>query len=796
MFFSTFAKQTFKAISMKHLKTLSAAALLIAGCGGSADAPQLGKASIDEVIAAMTNEEKAFLLVGSGMAGATGTEAVVGSSDELVPGAAGTTHAIPRLGIPAIVLADGPAGLRIKPIRPGSNDTYYCTAFPIATVLASTWDTELVREVGKSMGNEVLEYGADVILGPGVNIHRNPLCGRNYEYYSEDPLLAGQTAAAIINGIQSQNVGTSIKHFAVNSQETFRTKTDAHVSQRAIREIYLRQFEIAVRESNPWTVMTSYNKLNGTYTSESQELNNTILRGEWGFKGLVMTDWFAGRDAVAQEQAGQDLLMPGVDRQYNEILDGLNSGKLDSKVVDANIRRILELVMKSPHFKGYKNSNKPDLKAHAAITRQAAAEGSILLTNKQNALPFSDKIKKVALFGVTSYDYVSGGIGSGDVNEEYTVSLYEGFKNAGLEVDENLNKIYSDIIKFQQDTFRANPANKDSMVFRFQSVNPDFKAADINAAVKANDVAVITFGRISGEFKDRRIADFYLSDNEILLLKNVSDAFRKAGKKTVVILNVGGVIETASWRDIPDAILLPWMGGQEGGNAVADILTGKVNPSGRLPMSFPVDYFDVPGAKNFPYDIKPNAATLFGVEMERPEGENIDFTNYAEDIYVGYRYYNTYGKKVAFPFGFGLSYTTFTLSNLQVVKNENGYEVTVDIKNTGKVDGKEVAQLYISSPSDGVKKPAIELKAFAKSRNLKPGESQTVKMTVKIDDMQFFDEASSSWVLDKGVYKFSIGTNAGNLVETKEVEVSEPVVRKVNNVLAPAQPIELLSELK
>ncbi len=789
MFFSTFAKQTFKAISMKHLKTLSAAALLIAGCGGSADAPQLGKASIDEVIAAMTNEEKAFLLVGSGMAGATGTEAVVGSSDELVPGAAGTTHAIPRLGIPAIVLADGPAGLRIKPIRPGSNDTYYCTAFPIATVLASTWDTDLVQEVGKSMGNEVLEYGADVILGPGVNIHRNPLCGRNYEYYSEDPLLAGQTAAAIINGIQSQNVGTSIKHFAVNSQETFRTKTDAHVSQRAIREIYLRQFEIAVRESNPWTVMTSYNKLNGTYTSESQALNNTILRDEWGFKGLVMTDWFAGRDAVAQEQAGQNLLMPGVDRQYNEILDGLNSGKLDSKVVDANIRRILELVMKSPHFKCYKNSNKPDLKAHAAITRQAAAEGSILLTNKQNALPFSDKIKKVALFGVTSYDYVSGGIGSGDVNEEYTVSLYEGFKNAGLEVDENLNKIYSDIIKFQQDTFRANPANKDSMVFRFQSVNPDFKVADINVAVKANDVAVITFGRISGEFKDRRIADFYLSDNEKLLLKNVSDAFRKAGKKTVVILNVGGVIETASWRDIPDAILLPWMGGQEGGNAVADILTGKVNPSGRLPMSFPMDYFDVPGAKNFPYDIQPNAATLFGVEMERPEGENIDFTNYTEDIYVGYRYYNTYGKKVAFPFGYGLSYTTFTLSNLQVVKNENGYEVTVDIKNTGKVDGKEVAQLYISSPSDGVKKPAIELKAFAKSRNLKPGESQTVKMTVKIDDMQYFDEASSSWVLDKGVYKFSIGTNAGNLIETKEVEVAEPVVRRVNNVLAPAQPI-------
>ena len=780
---------------MKLMKTISAAALLVAGCGG-ADAPKLGTNTIDEVVAAMTNEEKALLLVGSGMAGATDTEqAVVGASDAIIPGAAGTTHAIPRLGIPAIVLADGPAGLRISPKRTGSSDTYYCTAFPIATALASTWDTELVANVGISMGNEVLEYGADVILGPGVNIHRNPLCGRNYEYYSEDPLLSGKMAAAIIGGIQSQNVGTSIKHFAANSQETFRTKTDAHVSQRAIREIYLRQFEIAIRESDPWTVMTSYNKLNGTYTSESQPLCNTILRDEWKYNGLVMTDWFAGHDAVAQVQASQDLLMPGVDRQYNEILEALNNGKIDKNSVDANIRRILELIVKTPRFKGYKYSNKPDLKAHAAITRQSAAEGSVLLTNKNNALPFDSKIKSVALFGVTSYDYVSGGIGSGDVNEEYTVSLYEGFRNAGFNVDENLNQKYTEIIKFQKDTFHANPANDNPMVFRFQSVNPEFNVADIKSAVSQNDVAIITFGRISGEFKDRRIADFYLSDNEKSLLKNVSEAFRKAGKKTIVILNVGGVIETASWCNIPDAILLPWMGGQEGGNAVADILTGKVNPSGRLPMSFPIDYFDVPGAKNFPYDIQPNPATLFGVDMERSEGENIDFTNYVEDIFVGYRYYNTVGKKVAFPFGYGLSYTTFELSNLQVVEKEKGYEVSVDIKNTGKVDGKEVAQLYISSPIDGIKKPALELKAFAKSQNLKPGESQTVKMTVCIDDMEYFDTASSSWKLDKGIYKFAIGTNAGNIVESKDVEVTSEVVRKTNDVLAPSQTIAILPEL-
>ena len=795
MIFSTFAKQTLKAISMKHLKTLSAAALLIAGCGGSADAPQLGKASIDEVIAAMTNEEKAYLLVGSGMKGETGNVPVVGSTDDLVPGAAGTTHAIPRLGIPSIVLADGPAGLRIKPTREGSEDTYYCTAFPIATALASTWNTDLVQNVGKSMGNEVLEYGVDVILGPGANMHRNPLCGRNYEYYSEDPILAGKTAAALINGIQTQNVGTSIKHFAGNSQETYRNKTDARLSERALREIYLRQFEIAICESQPWTVMTSYNKINGTYSSESQELCNTILRDEWGFKGLVMTDWFGGSDSKAQMRAGNDLLMPGVDRQYTEILEGLNSGTLDSKVVDTNVKRLLELILKSPTFKGYKFSNKPDLKAHADITRQTAAEGSILLTNKNNALPFTDKTKKVALFGITSYNFVSGGTGSGDVNEAYTVSLYEGLRNAGLTVDENLNKIYADAVKYQRDTFYQNPAHKDSLMFRFHGVNPDMKANDINAAVKANDVAVITFGRISGEFKDRRIADFYLSDVEKSLLKNVTAAFRKAGKKTIVILNIGGVIETASWCDIPDAILLPWMGGQEGGNAVADILTGKVNPSGRLPMSFPIDYFDVPGAKNFPYDIEPTQATLWGGEKSDVV-ENVDFTNYVEDIFVGYRYYNTVNKKVAFPFGYGLSYTTFEMSNIKVIENQNGYEVSVDIKNTGKVDGKQVAQLYIASPVEGVKKPAVELKAFAKSRNLKPGETETVKMTVSKNDIQYFDTASGSWVLDKGTYKFSIGTDACNLVVSQDVTVNEPVIRKAHNVLAPAQPIEILPELK
>ncbi len=769
------------------MTTLSAAALLASSCGDTKP-PQLGVDPIEDVIAAMTNEEKTALLIGRGMPGATGTQAVVGANDEIIPGAAGTTHAIPRLGIPSIVLADGPAGLRIKPERPGSSDTYYCTAFPIATALSSTWNPELVEQVGQSMGEEVLEYGVDVILGPGVNIHRNPLCGRNYEYYSEDPVLAGVTAASIIKGIQSKNVGTSIKHFAANNQETLRTKGDSRVSQRALREIYLKQFEIAIKESDPWTVMTSYNYLNGTYTSESKELNQTILRDEWGYKGLVMTDWFAGSNTVAQVESGNDLLMPGVDRQTEELLNALNNGSIDVKAVDANVKRMLELIMKTPRFKGYQGSNKPDLKAHAAITRQAAAEGSVLLTNQNHALPVStEKVKNVALFGVTSYDYISGGVGSGDVNEEYTVSLYDGFKNAGFNVDENLNTLYTKIIADQKEEF----GKKDSMVFRFVSENPQFSIEDIKKAEASNELAVITFGRVSGEFQDRRIANFYLSDNEKSLLNNVAKVFKAKGKKVVVILNTVGVMETASWRDIPDAILCPWMGGQEGGNAVVDILTGKVNPSGRLPMSFPIDYFDVPGAKDFPYDIQATPNTLFGVEEENHvERQNVDYTYYTEDIFVGYRYYNTFGKKTAFPFGYGLSYTTFKMDNMTAELSGDVVKVTVDVANTGLVNGKQVAQLYAAINVPG--RPALELKSFAKTSELAPGDKQKLTMTVPVNEFAYFDEANSSWIVPSGEIVLAIGENAETIVAKTAVTLPELPAVKVNDVLKPSADFEIM----
>lgn len=538
---------------------------LVTACGSPKGVPQLGKNSIDEVVAAMTLEEKAHLVIGTGMANASGDAPVIGETRNLVPGAAGTTYPIPRLGIPGIVLADGPAGLRISPIRQGDSSSYYCTHFPIGTLLASSWNCDLVDQVGQAIGNEVLEYGVDVLLAPALNIHRNPLCGRNFEYYSEDPLLSGKIAASYVRGVQSNGVGTSIKHYALNNQETNRMKNDARVSPRAIREIYLKGFEITVKESAPWTVMSSYNYLNGVYTSESIDLQTTVLRDEWGFKGMVMTDWFGGSDAAAQMWAGNDMLQPGRQGQFEAIVEAVNSGRLSEADLDRNVTRILELIVKSPRFKGYSYSNKPDLAAHATITRESAVEGMVLLENS-GVLPLSESVKKIALFGTTSYNFIAGGTGSGDVNRAYTVSLLDGIKNAGYTPDASLTSYYQKYI--EDETARLNPKSNDPMSFFMPKVRAgEFvpKPSMLSRSVEANDMAIITIGRTSGEFFDRKISDFTLSESEYGMIEAVCEAFHKAGKSVVVILNVGGVIETASWNSLPDAILLAWQAGQEGG---------------------------------------------------------------------------------------------------------------------------------------------------------------------------------------------------------------------------------------
>lgn len=769
---------------------VATATLLLASCG-KGDL-KLNENNIDEIVAAMTLEEKAVLVVGVGMDGQdTGESATIGSSADLVPGAAGSTHAIPRLGIPQIVLADGPAGLRINPTREGDEQTYYCTHFPIGTLLASTWNEQLIEEVGQSIGNEVLEYGADVLLAPALNIHRNPLCGRNFEYYSEDPFLAGKTAAAYVRGVQSQGVGTSIKHFALNSQETNRTGVNAIVETRAIREIYLKGFEIAVKESDPWTVMTSYNKVNGIYTSEDPELVETVLRDEWGYKGTVMTDWFGGKDAVAQMHAGNDMLQPGRPQQYTDIVEGVKSGKLAQADLDRNVKRILQLIVRSPRFKGYKYSNNPDLTAHAAVTRQSATEGMVLLENRNNTLPLNNQIKNVAVYGITSYDFIAGGTGSGNVNRAYTVSLLDGLKNVGYSIDEKVQAKY-EAYKVQCEEEKARKAAENSgnhlMSFLPQPLPAEIVPtnAELTAAVSANDAAIITLGRISGEFLDRTRDNFNLSAEELQLIKNVSRAFQAARKKVIVVLNIGGVIETASWNKLPDAVLLAWQAGQEGGNSVADVLAGKVSPSGKLPMTWPIKLEDHASTRNFPRaeDFNLDLSIFMGGENKEDAEprEFWDYTNHSEGIFVGYRWFDKQNLAVSYPFGYGLSYSSFEYSGATVSSADGIVTVNVDVKNVGAVEAKEVVEVYATAPGQDMNKPAKELRAYAKTQTLKPGESETLTMTFAEADLASFCESKSALVVEGGDYAIHIGASSRDIRAQLDLTIAAAEI-KTHNVL-------------
>lgn len=759
-------------------------------------APQLNANNIEEVIKAMTLEEKAQLLVGGGNDGFVGSGAMLGHQKKFVPGAAGTTVAIPRLGIPATVQCDGPAGVHIDAHREGDSRNYYATGFPVGTCLASTWNTDLVRKVGEAIGNETLEYGCDVVLGPGMNLHRNPLCGRNFEYYSEDPVVTGLMGTAFVLGVQSQGVGVSAKHFAVNSQESDRTRVDERLSQRALRELYLKGFEMMVRKSNPWTIMSAYNKVNGIYAQGNKDLLTNILRNDWGYKGIVETDWIGKREDLPVEQevaAGNDLMMPGYPAQVKDIVNAVKSGKLDVNDVDRNVRRMLEYIVKTPRFKGYKYSGEPDLKAHAAITRQSSTEGMVLLKNNA-ALPIRG-LKTVALFGVNSYDFMSGGLGSGAVNVGYSVDMVTGLKNIGVATTPQLTEIYQNYVKYAKAKLKA---DKNPMMWFLNQGQPKLDEIDITERCVANeepkaDAAIITIGRQAGEGMDRQInGEFNLSKTEQDMIFRVSDAFHAKGKKVIVIINSGSVMETASWRDRVDAILVAWQPGIEGGNSVADILTGKVNPSGKLTMTWPIAATDHPSTANFAkeYDMY----TYKNMEgWGKGNIPGVDFSNHEEDIYVGYRYFDTFKKDVAYPFGFGLSYTTFEMGKPSVKANGKNIEVSVTVKNTGKVAGKQVAQVYVTAPMGAYEKPAKELKTFGKTRELKPGESQTLKMTLEKRDLASFDEANSQWKVDAGNYLFQVGTDVESIKGIATLKVAE-YTEKTSRACAPNVQLNYLKQ--
>jgi beta-glucosidase len=729
-------------------------------------------ARVADLLSRLTLEQKVRLVSGLGM----NMNLDQPGDFETVPGAAGYTYPIDELGIPSIVLADGPAGLRIWPKRTGEERTYYATAFPIETSLASSWDTDLIESVGRAMGDEAKEYGVDVLLAPGMNIHRDPRGGRNFEYYSEDPFLSGHMAGALINGVESVGVGATPKHYVANNQETNRVMVDTIVGERALREIYLRGFEIAVKKSDPWAIMSAYNKVNGIAVSEHRPLLVDVLREEWGFSGVVMTDWFAGYDPVAQMIAGNELLMPGQENRTLQIHEAVLNGDLDEAILDRNVALIIEMVFKSLTFAGYAHSDDPDLKANAKTARVAAAESAVLLKNEKRVLPLTFSTKKIATFGIGSYEFVSGGTGSGDVNESYTVALIDGLTNREYEVDKSLQEIYEPYIAGEKLKL---PKKK----FFFESVPPlpemPLGSDLLDGAAVANDIALLTIGRNSGEFQDRGLkGDFYLTEAERAMIDGVSSAFHRAGKKVVVILNIGNVIETASWRGQADAILLPWQGGQEAGNAVVDVLTGDVNPSGKLPTTFPIRYEDVPSSDTFPGVEIPGEEISIAGGLLKAKPSRVE---YEDDIFVGYRYYDTFDVSPAYEFGYGLSYTRFEYSDVTIAAN-GGFSITVTVTNAGAVAGREVIQLYVSAPEGNLVKPAKELKGFAKTSELPPGASETVTFELSSNDLASFHDDRAAWLAEGGEYLVSVGASSRDIrsvasfILEKEVVVADNLI--------------------
>ena len=750
--------------------------------------PKLTKDNINEVVNAMTLEEKVYLLVGG-----TGDITIPGMPENQgapVAGVAGITRAIPRLGIPATILADGPAGARVNPADENAEITTFATGYPVGTALASTWNPALVTELTAAMGHEVKEYGIDLFLAPGQNIHRNALCGRNFEYFSEDPLVAGKMSAAYVNGIQSQGVGATVKHFIANNQETNRDFVDVHANPRALREIYLKGFEIAVKESEPWALMTSYNSVNGKFTQQNYDLVTTVLRDEWGFDGMVMTDWGFKEGTPYIVKSGNDLLQPGNQTEMERILAAVKDGTIKMEEIDRNVTRILEYVVKTPRFNGKSYNHDLRLEEHAKLVRNAADEGMVLLKNN-GVLPLAPE-QTVALYGVGSYDLIAGGGGSGNVNKKYVRSLYEGFVDNGIKFDQTLADWYRKYAYFAFEDLKLRNPDYDRFWGHYILPELPMPERNINLTLANTDVAVLTIGRVSEEGRDRRYIkdDFLLSDIEQNLIRTICDKYHQDGKKVVVVLNVAGVIETASWKHLPDAILLAWLPGQEAGLSIADVLCGKTYPSGKLATTFPNNYFDNPSSFNFPYDhIKDQYKDMIREKNEK----DFDYSEYTDGIWVGYRYFQTAGVDVSYPFGHGLSYTSFEYSKPVVKASADGFTATVTVTNTGKSAGKEVVQLYVTAPDGGLVKPAYELKEFAKTKELQPGESQTVTMTVSNYDLASFNTAASAWESPAGTYKVHFAASVEDIRFTSEYKLKKDNVWKTADVLHPEKEVKEIS---
>jgi len=692
---------------------------------------QLTEDSVPFVVSELTDEEKANL--------------ITGISNPKKGGASGGTYAIERLGIPSVTVNDGPAGVRYG----------VSVWYPSVMNLTASWDRQLIYDVGAAIGGDALALGIDIVLAPGMNIQKNVLGGRNFEYCAEDPLLTALSASAYTSGVQSSGAGACLKHFAANEQETNRGSVNVQVTERALREIYLKPFELAVKYSSPASIMSSYNALNGAHTSIKKDLLTGILRDEWNYPGMVMSDWGSAGAVEDKVNAQNDIKMPGEAGDAKTILAGLSSGKVDPEALNKCCEHILYTVTRTPTFRGLEMDTGVDFTKHEEVAETAAADTMILLQNENSALPLKDGAS-VALFGNGAYKTVYGGEGSGSVNPRITVSIASGIKNCDkLTIcDENSN------------IFRGAQAHSKTDSSLDLAFSPEYAAG---YAAKA-DAAVIVISRSSTEGADNSLVkgDYYLNDTEFDMIRNVSDAFHALGKKVTVLINTGSPIEICSWRELVDAILFIGYPGQNAGLAAASVLTGRVNPSAKTTITWPVEYSDTPTYKYFP--------------------GSAGSTTYYEDIYVGYRYYSTFGVDTAYPFGYGLSYTSFEYSDFELKTNSNGsFTAKVKVTNTGSCAGRETVQIYVTKPETTLEQPVNALCGFAKTGTIEPGESETVSILITKDALSSYDTENSRYIIDSGKYVFHAASSAETLLADAEITVAEPeVLADVENRCAPS----------
>ncbi len=653
--------------------------------------------NIKELISRFTLEEKAQLLAGD---------------------ANMLTHAVERLNIPAKNLADGPHGVR----RPKEEN---CTSFPNLCNVAATFDTDLVYEMGQALAKDCIEHDVDMLLGPGINIKRYANCGRNFEYMSEDPVVAGELGAAYINGVESLGVATSLKHYALNNQEKNRTRISVEVDERTLREVYLKCFEIAVKKSKPTSVMCAYNKYQSIWCSENKRLLNDILKEEWGYDGFVISDWGAVQNIGRALAAGLDLQMPYNKNIEEEIKTALKDGTLTEERMNNALERFLTFVFSKKNEKGDYDRDQ----LHA-LARKIAANGTVLLKNNDNVLPLTkEKYKKIGIMGEYAEKAMSFGRGSAEVNadDKYIESPLEELKKALPDCEFVYEKAYEKL------TLSDTPAWRNR--------------AELFTPLRDCDIIVLFVGCMETEdteFFDRRTIE--LDRNQEMIIETAIST----GKKVVVVCQSGSAMAFGSWRHSVHGLVQMWLGGEAAGGGIADILTGKVNPSGRLPETFPIKER---------YDINSGNGLV---------------VRYTEGLEVGYRYYDSHPEEIIYPFGHGLSYTTFEYSNPSVKKDGDTVNVTFNLKNTGDTFGAEIVQLYSSKPLSCVSRVPKELKAFKKVY-LNPGEEKEVTVSINYSDLSYFNPALNQWIVEPGDYKLYVASSSRDIRLTLDFKAEEKI---------------------